>query len=62
MVFTTETPIWGVKCDFQAIYRFTLYLVNDKAGAIVTMKRQQNIICNLTHGAISNDLEWTPLT
>ena len=33
------------------------YLGNDKAWAIVTMERQQNIIRNLTNGTISNDLE-----
>jgi len=44
----------------QFLTNISLYLVNDKAWAIVTMKRQQNIVCNLTNGAISNDLKWTP--
>jgi len=49
---------WGIK-----ILRFwtnnSLYLANDTRYPIVTMECKYELICDLSNGAISNDLEQT---
>jgi len=51
---------WVLKnCKFWPISRFISEMIQYRA--MVTMERQEEVICNLSNGAFSNDLEW-PLT
>jgi len=50
---------WHKNRDSQPVSRFISEMIQDKA--IVTVERQQEIVCDLLNGAISSDLEW-PLT
>jgi len=43
--------------DFRP-YNFVLSRKITQYRVIVTMERQQELVCDLSNGVISNDLEW----
>ena len=44
--------------DFRLISRFILEMIQDRAT--VTIEHQQELVCDSSNGATSNDLEWPP--